>query len=81
MVEEKPIEIFWVSIGLTFVEIFSVDGEHRVLYVLVLLHFGFVEHLVKVRRVVVLIGDSDADELGNCGSRARNCGSGKENQR
>ena len=31
--------------------------------VLVLVHLGLVERLVKVGRIVVLVGDSDADEL------------------
>ena len=63
---------------LTLVEVLGGDGEHRVLDVLVLLHLGLVECLVEVRRVVVLVGDSDADELGNCGSRARNRGERKK---
>ena len=33
--------------------------------VLVLVHLGLVERLVKVGRIVVLVGDSDADELEN----------------
>ena len=33
--------------------------------VLVLVHLGLVERLVKVGRIVVLVGDSDPDELEN----------------
>jgi hypothetical protein len=40
------------------------DGEHCVLYVLVLVHLRLVERLVEKRGVVILVGDSNADELG-----------------
>lgn len=48
---------------LTLVEIFGCDGEDRVLDIFVLVHFGLVVRLVKVRRVVVLVGDADTNEF------------------
>lgn len=48
---------------LTLVEIFGGDGEHRVLDIFVLVHFGLVVGLVEIGRIVVLIGDSDANEF------------------
>ena len=48
---------------LTLVEVFGGDGEHGVLDVLVLVHFGLVVGLVEIGRIVVLIGDSDTNEL------------------
>ena len=41
------------------------------LNVLILVDFGFVVRLVKVRRVVVLISDSNTDKLGNCKNKKR----------
>jgi hypothetical protein len=54
---------------LTFIVILGGDRKHRVLDVLILVDLGLVKRLVKVRRVVVLIGDANADEFGNCGWR------------
>jgi hypothetical protein len=41
------------------------DRKHGVLDVLILVDLGLVERLVEVRRVVILIGDANADEFGN----------------
>ena len=38
--------------------------------VLVLVHLGLVERLVKVGRIVVLVGDSDTDELDKNGANS-----------
>ena len=50
---------------LTFVEIFGRDSENGVLDVFIFVHLGLVESLVEVGRVVVLVGNSDADEFGH----------------
>ena len=50
---------------LTFILVIGGDREDRVLDVLVLVDLGLVERLVEVRRVVVLVGDADPDELGD----------------
>lgn len=39
------------------------DSEDSVLYVLVLVDFRLVKGLVEIRWVVILVGDSDTDEL------------------
>ena len=51
---------------LTLVDILGDHGEHDMLDVLVFVHLRFVQTFVKVRRVVVLIRDTDTDELGHC---------------
>lgn len=51
---------------LTFIVVLSCHGEHRVLNVFVFVDFGLVQRLVKVRRVVVLVGNANPYELGHC---------------
>ena len=48
---------------LTFVLVTGGHSQNGVLDVLVLVHLGFVEALVKVRRVVILVSNPDTDEL------------------
>ena len=48
---------------LTFVLVTGGHSQNGVLDVLVLVHLGFVETLVKVRRVVILVSNPDTDEL------------------
>lgn len=50
---------------LTFILVVRSDGKNSVLNVLVLVHLGFVQLFVEVRRVIVLVGDGDSDELGH----------------
>lgn len=47
------------------------DGEHCVLDVLILINFGFIEGLVEVRRVVVLVSDSDANKFSDWRNKQR----------
>lgn len=42
------------------------DSEDRVLDVLVLIHLRLVQRLVEERRVVIFVGNPNADELGYC---------------
>lgn len=51
---------------LTFIMILGRHRQHGVLYVLIFVNFGFVELLVKVRRVVVLISNADTNEFRDC---------------
>lgn len=48
---------------LTLVVVLGRNGEHGVLYVLVLVHFGLVQCFVEVRRVIVLVRDADPYEF------------------
>jgi hypothetical protein len=48
---------------LTFIVIFGGDGKNRVLNVLVFIDLCFIKGFVKVRRVVVLIGNTNANKF------------------
>lgn len=50
---------------LTFVEILRRDGEDGVLDVLILVHLRLVQRFVEEGRVVILVGDANADEFGH----------------
>lgn len=50
---------------LTFILVAGGHSENRVLDILILIHFGLIQILVKVWRVVVLIRDADSNELGH----------------
>lgn len=56
-----------VLLILTLIVILGGDGEDRVLDVLVFVNLCFVEGLVEVRWIVILVGNSNTDEFGNCG--------------
>lgn len=46
--------------------VFGGDSEDCVLYIFILVDFRLVQLLVEVRRVVILVGDANADELCHC---------------
>lgn len=52
---------------LTFVVVLRSNREHGVLYVFVFIDFGLVQRLIEIRRVVVLVRDTDPYKLGYCG--------------
>lgn len=51
---------------LTFIVVFGGDSEDCMLYIFILVDFRLVQLLVEVRRVVILVGDANADELCHC---------------
>lgn len=51
---------------LTFIMILGRHCQHSVLNVLILVNFSLVELLVKVGRVVVLVGDANSNEFRDC---------------
>lgn len=48
---------------LTLVVIFGGDGEHSVLDVFILVHFGLVQRLVEVRGIIILVCNADPNKL------------------
>lgn len=60
-----------INASLTFVLVVGSDGQNGVLDVLVLVDLRLVQVFVEERRVVVLVGDPDADELCHCDERVK----------
>lgn len=51
---------------LTLVFVFGSNGNDRVLNVFIFINFRLIFSLVKVRRIVILVSDSNPNILGNC---------------
>lgn len=62
----------YILLRLTFIKILGCDGENRVLDIFILINFSFVVSLVKIWRIVVLVGDADTNKFGNCTKRNEN---------